>query len=241
MSGHSKWSTIKNKKEKTDSQRAKIFTKIGREISVAVKIGGADLATNSRLRDVVYKAKSNNVPNSNIERIIKKASGEGDKNDYINIVYEGYGPQGVAVLVKTLTDNKNRTAANVRHYFDKFGGKLGSTGCVAYLFEKKGVILINLGERKEDEVFEFCTQNSALDCEFDDDMAQILVSVDNFYDFLEKLKEKGYEVIKAEIEEVPSTYVKMEGEENRIKMEKLIDAFREDDDVLDVWTNCEEF
>ena len=241
MSGHSKWSTIKNKKEKTDSQRAKIFTKIGREISVAVKIGGADLATNSRLRDVVYKAKSNNVPNSNIERIIKKASGEGDKNDYINIVYEGYGPQGVAVLVKTLTDNKNRTAANVRHYFDKFGGKLGSTGCVAYLFEKKGVIFIKLGEKKEDDVFEFCTQNLALDCEFEDDMAQILVSDDNFYNFLEKLKEKGYEVIKAEIEEVPSTYVKMEGEENRIKMEKLIDAFREDDDVLDVWTNCEEF
>ena len=241
MSGHSKWSTIKNKKEKTDSQRAKIFTKIGREISVAVKIGGPDLATNSRLRDVVYKAKSNNVPSSNIERIIKKASGEGDKNDYINIVYEGYGPQGVAVLVKTLTDNKNRTAANVRHYFDKFGGKLGSTGCVAYLFEKKGVIFIKLGEKKEDDVFEFCTQNLALDCEFEDDMAQILVSADNFYNFLEKLKEKGYEVIKAEIEEVPSTYVKMEGEENRIKMEKLIDAFREDDDVLDVWTNCEEF
>ena len=241
MSGHSKWSTIKNKKEKTDSQRAKIFTKIGREISVAVKIGGPDLATNSRLRDVVYKAKSNNVPSSNIERIIKKASGEGDKNDYINIVYEGYGPQGVAVLVKTLTDNKNRTAANVRHYFDKFGGKLGSTGCVAYLFEKKGVIFIKLGEKKEDDVFEFCTQNLALDCEFEDDMAQILVSADNFYNFLEKLKEQGYEVIKAEIEEVPSTYVKMEGEENRIKMEKLIDAFREDDDVLDVWTNCEEF
>ena len=144
MSGHSKWSTIKRKKEKTDSQRAKIFTKIGREISVAVKEGGPDPAVNGKLRDLISKAKSNNVPNDNIERIIKKASAEGDKNDYETIFYEGYGPCGVAVIVEALTDNRNRTAGDLRHYFDKFGGNLGQNGCVSFMFEQRALLLLKI-------------------------------------------------------------------------------------------------
>ena len=139
MSGHSKWSTIKRKKEKTDAQRAKIFTKIGREMAVAVKEGGADPTVNSKLRDLISKAKANNVPNDNIDRIIKKAAGSGERDEYEGITYEGYGPNGVAVIVEALTDNRNRTAGDVRHYFDKFGGNLGTTGCVSFMFKEKGV------------------------------------------------------------------------------------------------------
>ena len=197
MSGHSKWSTIKRKKEKVDSARAKIFTKIGKEISVAVKMGGADLNTNSRLRDVVLKAKANNVPNSNIDRIIKKAAGEGSRNNYENITYEGYGPEGVAIIVKTLTDSKNRTAANVRHYFDKFGGNLGSTGCVSFLFNKKGVIYVKLEKSQHEDFMEFCINCSALDFEISDDIANVTVLPGDFYDFLDKLKSKDYSILSA--------------------------------------------
>ena len=163
MSGHSKWSTIKRKKEKTDSQRAKIFTKIGREISVAVKEGGPDPAVNGKLRDLISKAKSNNVPNDNIERIIKKASAEGDKNDYETIFYEGYGPCGVAVIVEALTDNRNRTAGDLRHYFDKFGGNLGQNGCVSFMFEQKGLIVIENTGIDEEKIMEDCMEAGAAD------------------------------------------------------------------------------
>ena len=143
MSGHSKWSNIKHKKEKSDSQKAKIFTKMGREIAVAVKIGGPDPDANSRLKDIIAKAKSMNVPNDNIERSIKKAAGEGDTNNYEDITYEGYGPSGVAVIVETLTDNRNRTGGDMKHYFDKYGGNLGAMGCVSWMFDRKGVIIVS--------------------------------------------------------------------------------------------------
>jgi YebC/PmpR family DNA-binding regulatory protein len=155
MSGHSKWSTIKRKKEKTDGARAKVFTKIGRELAVAVREGGsADPNVNSKLKDCIAKAKANNVPNENIERIIKKAAGEGDSNNYESITYEGYGPSGVALIVETLTDNRNRTAGDLRHYFDKFGGNMGTPGCVSFMFSKKGVILIESEGLEEDTVME---------------------------------------------------------------------------------------
>lgn len=237
MSGHSKWSTIKNKKEKADSKRAKIFTKIGREISVAVKLGGADLATNSRLRDVVNKAKANNVPNENIERIIKKASKEGEKKNFFSVSYEGYGPQGVAVLVNALTDNKNRTAANIRHYFDKFGGNLGSSGCVSYLFKKQGIICLKVDEQKEDYIVELCINLSAVDCEVKDSLAKVVVESDRFYFFVERFKKEGFELIFAEIEEVPSSFINVKGEEELKNMEKLIKSLENDEDVSEFWTN----
>ncbi|MEE1492378.1 MAG: YebC/PmpR family DNA-binding transcriptional regulator, partial [Massilioclostridium sp.] len=158
MSGHSKWNNIKRKKEKTDAQKAKIFTKIGREMAVVVREGGPDPNVNGKLRDLIAKAKANNVPNDNIDRIIKKAAGEGDKNNYESITYEGYGPNGVAVIVETLTDNRNRTASNIRHYFDKFGGNLGTSGCVSFLFNAKGVILIEGEDLDEEKVMDDCVE-----------------------------------------------------------------------------------
>ena len=173
MSGHSKWSTIKRKKEKTDSQRAKVFTKIGREISVAVKEGGPDPAVNGKLRDLISKAKANNVPNDNIDRIIKKASSEGDKNDYETIFYEGYGPCGVAVIVEALTDNRNRTAGDLRHYFDKFGGNLGQNGCVSFMFEQKGLIVIENTGIDEEKIMEDCMEAGAADFKYEEDSIEI--------------------------------------------------------------------
>ena len=164
MSGHSKWSTIKRKKEKTDGARAKIFTKIGRELAVAVREGGgADPASNSKLRECIAKAKANNVPNDNIERIIKKAASDGDQSKYEAITYEGYGPGGIAVIVETLTDNRNRTAGEIRHYFDKFGGNMGTQGCVSFMFERKGVLITESDGLDEDTVMEDALENGASD------------------------------------------------------------------------------
>ncbi|MGN0660927.1 MAG: YebC/PmpR family DNA-binding transcriptional regulator, partial [Oscillospiraceae bacterium] len=174
MSGHSKWNNIKNKKEKSDQAKAKIFTKIGKEIMVAVKEGGADPASNSRLRDLIAKAKMNNVPNDNIERTIKKASGEGDKNTYETNVYEGYGPSGVAVIVECLTDNKNRTASDIRHYFDKCGGNLGTSGCVSFMFSRKGVIVMENDGLDEATVMEDCMEVGADDFSFEDEAVEII-------------------------------------------------------------------
>ena len=162
MSGHSKWNNIKRKKEKTDGQKAKVFTKMGREIAVAVKEGGADPSSNGKLRDIIAKAKSMNVPNENIERAIKKA-GTDNKDTYEEIVYEGYGPCGVAIIVETLTDNRNRTAGDLRHYFDKCGGNLGQNGCVSFLFDRKGILLIDGEGREEDQVMEDCMEAGAAD------------------------------------------------------------------------------
>ena len=176
MSGHSKWENIKRKKGATDAARAKIFTKIGREIAVCVKEGGPDPAGNAKLRDLIQKAKSNNVPNDNIERCIKKAAGDGDKNNYESMVYEGYGPSGVAVIVECLTDNKNRTAGDVRHFFDKFGGNLGTTGCVSFMFTDKGEIVVENNGADEDKIMEDCFEAGADDFNIDDDVIKIEVN-----------------------------------------------------------------
>ena len=168
MSGHSKWSTIKRKKEKTDNARAKVFTKIGRELAVAIREGGPDPDNNSKLKDVIAKAKAANIPNDNIERAIKKAAGEDSSKEYIENVYEGYGPNGIAVIVETLTDNKNRTAGDVRHYFDKYGGNLGQSGCVSFMFERCGVILIDREDEDENVVDEDTLMEAALEAGAED-------------------------------------------------------------------------
>ncbi len=240
MSGHSKWSNIKRKKEKTDGARAKIFTKIGRELAVAVKEGGgADPAVNSKLKDCIAKAKANNVPNDNIERIIKKAAGSADSEKYEAIVYEGYGPSGVAVIVESLSDNRNRTAADLRHYFDKFGGNLGTPGCVSFMFAKKGVIVVEKTGKNEDEVIEAALEAGASDFLAYEDIFEIYTEPEDFSDVREALESKGYEFASAEVEMVPSTYSSIAEEENRAKMQKLLDALEDNDDVQNVWHNWE--
>lgn len=205
MSGHSKWNNIKRKKEKTDGQRAKIFTKIGREMSVCVKAGGGDPNVNTKLRDLIAKAKSMNVPNDNIQRIIKKAEG-GEKDDYESITYEGYGPSGVAMMVETLTDNRNRTAANLRHYFDKFGGNLGNTGCVGFLFSQQGVIVLDVEGKDEETVMEDVFDAGAEDFDMGDGVAEVTTTPAAFSDVRAALEDKGYEFISADVAMVPSTY-----------------------------------
>ena len=240
MSGHSKWNNIKRKKEKTDGAKAKIFTKIGRELAVAVKEGGGpDPASNSKLKDCIAKAKAANVPNDNIERIIKKAAGEGDAERYESMVYEGYGPNGVAVIVEALTDNRNRTAADVRHYFDKFGGNLGTTGCVSFMFSEKGVIVIEREGQDEDNVMEDALEAGAADFQADEDVFQIFTEPDDFSGVREDLEAKGYEFVSAEVEMVPSTYTTLTDEDSLTKMQKLLDALEDNDDVQNVYHNVE--
>ncbi len=238
MSGHSKWSTIKKKKEKTDGARAKVFTKIGRELAVAVREGGsADPTANSKLKDCIAKAKANNVPNDNIERIIKKAAGDGDANNYENCTYEGYGPSGVAVIVEALTDNRNRTAADVRHYFDKYGGNLGTSGCVSFMFSRKGVILIESEGLVEDEVMEAALESGASDFVADDGIFEVYTEAEDFADVRDELENRGYEFVSAEVEMVPDTYAKIEGDDLIAKMNKLLELLEDNDDVQNVWHN----
>lgn len=240
MSGHSKWANIKHKKEKSDSQRAKVFTKIGREMAVAIKEGGPDPAVNGKLRDLIAKAKANNVPNDNIERAIKKAAGEGNKNDYEECVYEGYGPNGVAVIVEALTDNRNRTAADVRHFFDKFGGNLGNTGCVSYLFSKKGIVVLeNDGSLEEDAVMEDVMEADAEDMDFGEEAIEIECETGAVSEVREYLADKGYTVVSAEVEQVPSTYVTLTDEDDIRKMNLLLDNLEDDDDIQNVFHNWE--
>ncbi|MBR5485354.1 MAG: YebC/PmpR family DNA-binding transcriptional regulator [Oscillospiraceae bacterium] len=242
MSGHSKWSTIKRKKGVADAKRASMFTKIGREISVAVKAGGADPSSNSKLRDLIAKAKANNVPNDNIDRIIKKANNEGDKDNYEEIVYEGYGPSGVAVIVETLTDNRNRTAGDIRHYFDKYGGNMGQSGCVSYMFDKKGVILIDNeeGELDEDKVMEDCMEAGAEDVDFGEEgEIEILTAPNDFSVVREALEAKGYKFASAQVEMVPSTMTAIADDELRKKMAKMLDIMEDNDDVQNIWHNWE--
>lgn len=239
MSGHSKWSTIKRKKEKTDSARAKVFTKVGREISVAVKEGGPDPANNSKLRDLIAKAKSNNVPNDNIDRIIKKAAGDGNKNSYEAITYEGYGPGGIAVIVEALTDNRNRTASDLRHYFDKFGGNLGTSGCVSFMFDRKGILVVEDENLDEEKVMEDCLEAGAEDFEFSEQGVVITSSPTEFGSVREGLEKKGYSFASAQIEMVPQTTSRLDLEEQKVKMRRLLDALEENDDVQDVWHNLE--
>ena len=239
MSGHSKWNNIKRKKEKTDAAKGKIFTKIGREIAVAVREGGPDPAGNSRLKDCIAKAKAANVPNDNIDRIIKKAAGDGNANNYEAITYEGYGPNGVAVIVETLTDNRNRTAGEMRHYFDKFGGNLGTSGCVSFLFEQKGVIAIEREGLNEDQVMEDALEAGASDFKADEDVFEINTEPMDMGAVRDDLEAKGYTFISAEVEEVPNTYVSLPDAEAVIKMQKLLDMLEDNDDVQNVWHNCE--
>ncbi|AEV70430.1 YebC/PmpR family DNA-binding transcriptional regulator [Acetivibrio clariflavus] len=241
MAGHSKWANIKRKKEKTDAQRAKIFTKLGREIAVIVRQGGPDPESNSKLRDVIAKAKAANMPNENIMRCIKKAAGEVDNTDYEEIVYEGYGPGGVAVIVEAMTDNRNRTAADVRHYFDKFGGNLGTTGCVSFMFDKKGVILIEKnGKINEDDLMMEALEYGAEDFSTDEEYYEIITAPEDFSKVREGLENKGYEFIKAEVEMVPQTMTKLTDPKQIELMDKLIEHLEDLDDVQNVYHNWEE-
>lgn len=240
MSGHSKWKNIMHKKEKTDAQRAKVFTKIGKEMAVAIREGGADPVSNSKLRDLIQKAKANNVPNDNIDRIIKKFSGDNAVN-YEEMVYEGYGPCGVAVIVEAMTDNRNRTASEVRHAFDKFGGNLGQSGCVSYLFEDKGVIVIEKDAKiNEDKLMETALEAGAEDFLTEDDCYEIYTETSDVYAIKDALEAAGYTVLSAEEDKVPSNYITLEGEDDIKHMQLLLDALEDNDDVSDVYHNWEE-
>ena len=244
MSGHRKWNNIKNKKEKTDAQKAKIFTKIGKEIAICVRDGGGDPNTNGKLRDLIAKAKANNVPNDNIERAIKKATGA-DAVQYEEITYEGYGPSGVAVIVEAATDSRNRTASDVRHYFDKYGGNLGSNGCVSYMFEDKGVIILLREDNEgvdEDQLMEDALEAGAEDFSSDEETFEITTEPSDVYAIKEALEAKGYKVESAEEDKIPNTYVTLESEDDIKNMNLLIEHLEESDDVQEIyhnWENCD--
>lgn len=243
MSGHSKWANIKHKKEKTDAQKAKVFTKIGKEISVAVKEGGGDPVSNSKLRDLIQKAKANNVPNDNIDRIIKKAMGSTGES-YEEITYEGYGPGGVAVIVETTTDNRNRTAGNVRAYFNKFKGNLGTSGCVSFMFEEKGVIVVNNedGDVNEDQLMETAMEAGAEDFAADEGIFEIYTVPDDLYAVNDAIVKAGYQVLSAETAKVPTNTVTLTSEDDLKFMGLLLENLEDDDDVMNVyhnWENCD--
>ena len=239
MSGHSKWNNIKRKKEKTDAAKAKIFTKIGREIAVIVKAGGPNPAEKSKLKDAIAKAKAANVPNDNIERIIKKAAGETGGSDYEELIYEGYGPCGIAVVVETLTDNRNRTAGEMRHYFDKCGGNLGQSGSVMFMFDRKGIIEIEGEGLDEDTVMEDALESGAEDFNFDGDVFEITTEPNDMGTVRDALEEKGYTFLSAEVQYVPQTTSSIDDPDMITKMEKLIDMLEENDDVQNIWHNWE--
>ncbi len=237
MSGHSKWSTIKRKKGANDAQRAKIFTKISRELTVVVKAGGPDPDSNSKLKDIMAKARANNMPNDNIMRTIKKAAGETGGDNYEDVTYEGYGPSGVAVIVETLTDNRNRTAGDVRHYFDKYHGNLGQTGCVSFMFDKKGIILIE----KDDSIDEDTLMMEALDAGADDfaseeGIFEITTTPESFSAVREAL-EASYTLASAEVEMVPQTTVDLTDPDDIKFMGKLLEMLEDNDDVQNVYHN----
>ena len=236
MSGHSKWSTIKRKKGANDAQRAKIFTKIAREILVAVKAGGPDPDNNSSLKDAISKARAANMPNDNINRTIKKAAGEGEGDNYETVTYEGYGPSGVAVIVNTLTDNRNRTAANVRHYFDKFGGNMGTTGCVSFMFDEKGVIIIENEDIDEDEITMDALEAGADDISVEAECIEITTAPADFHAVRDALEAK-YTISSAEISMVPQTMTQLTDEEHIKMMSRMLENMEDDDDVQDVYHN----
>ncbi len=239
MSGHSKWKNIMHKKEKTDAQRASVFTKIGKEIAIAVKEGGPDPNSNSRLRDLIAKAKDNNVPNDNIDRAIKKASAA-DAAVYEEITYEGYGPSGVAVIVETATDNRNRTAAEVRHFFDKYGGNMGTSGCVSYLFTEKGVIVIeNDGKVDEDKLMEDSLEAGAEDFVAEEEVFEIYTVPEDLSGIRADLEGKGYKIVSADKDMIPSNYVTLDDEDAIKNMNLLLEKLDENDDVQNVYHNWE--
>ena len=239
MSGHSKWHNIQAKKGKADAARGKVFTKLGRELLIAVKAGGPDPAGNSKLKDVIAKCKANNMPNDTINNAIKKASSSNE--NYEEITYEGYGPNGVAVIVEASTDNKNRTAADVRHVFDKAGGNLGTTGCVSYMFNKKGVIVIEKETCKmdEEELMMLAIESGAEDFEAGEEVYEITTDPSEFTNVCEKLEQNNIEFLEAEVQMVPTTTVSLD-EHGVEKMERLIERLDELDDVSNIYHNWEE-
>ena len=241
MSGHSKWNNIKHKKEKSDAAKAKVFTKIGKEMAIAIRAGGPDPSVNGKLRDLIAKAKASNVPNDNIERVIRKFSGANDVV-YEEINYEGYGPAGVAVIVKTATDNRNRTAGNVRSYFSKYGGNLGQNGCVSFLFEEKGVIVIVDEDREldEDRLMETALEAGASDYSGEDGIFEIITEPDDLSAVSEALTAAGYTLSSAEVSMVPNTYAKLASDEDKKRMELLLEKLEDDDDVSDVYHNWDD-
>ena len=239
MAGHSKWANIKHKKEKTDAQKGKIFTKLGREIAIAVREGGSDPEVNSKLKDVIAKAKANNMPNENIMRSIKKAAGELGSVSYEEITYEGYGPEGVAIIVEAVTDNRNRTAGEIRHIFDRSGGSLGATGCVGWMFERKGLILI---EKKDgidvDEIMMLAIDSGAEDVEETEDSIVITTAVDSFEMVKNTLTESNIEIFSADLSFIPNSTISVSEEDNE-RLEKLLESLEDHDDVQNVYTNYE--
>nr|MBQ5811518.1 YebC/PmpR family DNA-binding transcriptional regulator [Clostridia bacterium] len=240
MSGHSKWKNIMHKKEKTDAQKAKVFTKIGKEMAIAIREGGADPVSNSKLRDLIQKAKANNVPNDNIDRVIKKFSGD-NSVVYDEITYEGYGPSGVAVIVKAATDNRNRTAGEVRHSFDKYGAGLGQNGCVSYLFEAKGVIIIERSASvDEDKLMECALEAGAEDFAAEEECFEIYTVTSDLYAVKEALEGAGYAILSAEEDMIPQNYITLESEDDIKRMQQLLDSLEDNDDVSEVYHNWEE-
>ena len=238
MSGHSKWHNIQNKKGKADAKRGKIFTKIGKELALAIKNGGANPDTNAKLRDVIAKAKAANMPNDNINRAIKKAEGELDSVNYEKIVYEGYGPSGVAVIVETLTDNKNRSAGNVRSAFTKGGGNMGTTGCVGFMFQEKGEIVIEKEDRDEDEMMMLALDAGAEDFAAEEEVFVVTTTPEDFDTVREALEAEEIEFLEAAVKMVPDTHTAI-NEDDAKKFQKMLDLLDDDDDVTDVYHNAE--
>ena len=243
MSGHSKFANIKHKKEKNDAVRGKIFTKIGRELAVAVKEGGGpDPANNSRLRDVIAKAKANNMPNDNIERSIKKAAGDADASNYEHVTYEGYGPNGTAIIVDALTDNKNRTASNVRNAFTKGSGNVGTPGCVSFMFDKKGQIIVAKEECEmdADELMMAALDAGAEDFSEEEDSYEVITAPDDFSAVREALEALKIPMMEADVTMIPQTWVELSDEDDIKKLNRILDLLDEDDDVQAVYHNWDE-
>jgi len=243
MSGHSKWHNIQKTKGAQDAKRAQAFTKIAREMIVAVKEGGSgDPNNNSRLAAVITKAKAANMPNDNIKRTIEKALGSGDTSNWESITYEGYGPSGVAIIVETMTDNRNRTASEVRHHFDKYGGNMGAAGCVSWSFDRKGVIVINNedGDLDEDTVMMDALEAGASDFEPDGEIFEVYTEPDDFQTVSDALEKAGYSFVSAQVEMVPQNYIKLTSEDDIKNMSKMLDMFEDNDDVQNVWHNWEQ-
>lgn len=242
MSGHSKFANIKHKKEKNDAKKGKIFTVIGREIVIAVKEGGPDPNNNSKLRDVIAKAKANNMPNDTIDRGIKKAAGDSNADNYERIIYEGYGPSGVAIIVETLTDNKNRTAGNVRSHFTKGSGSIGTPGCVSFMFDRKGQIIIDKEECEmdADDLMMIALDAGAEDFSEEEDSFEVLTDPDEFSAVREALEKEGIPMMEAEVAMIPQTYVELTDEQDIKNLQRTLDLLDDDDDVQYVWHNWDE-
>ncbi len=242
MSGHNKFSNIKHKKEKNDAAKGKVFTRLGREIAVAVKEGGADPNNNGKLRDIIAKAKAQNMPNDTIDRSIKKAAGDTDAANYESVTYEGYGPKGIAIIVETLTDNRNRTASNVRNAFTKGGGNVGTTGCVSFMFDRKGQIIIDKEECKmeADELMLAALDAGAEDFSEEEDSFEIITDPDSFADVYDALSALGIPMADAEVTMIPQTWVELTDENDLKMMNRIIDMLDDDDDVQNVYHNWDE-